>query len=169
VKLPPVRNAAFGIARGVGICVHNARNPSHQEWDEFLAMSFAVRDAIEGDAANFKQLIFTDGGGPNAAQRTASKGVAKGGKNSHKIKVALVSRSVVARGIVTAYRWLGFPLRSFTPEQLSEAFAFLAVSDAVAMDICAAVEELSATIDGPVRSAAWVEAYRTKLKRATAS
>ncbi len=160
-----MKNAAFTLVHKVGICVHNARNPNKQEWDEYLAMSLAVKDAMGGDAANFKQLIFTDGGGPNAAQRTASTEIAKGGKNSHKIKVALVSRSVIARGIVTAYRWLGFPLRAFTPEQLAEAFAFLAVPDAVAMDICAAVEELSATIDGPVRSAAWVAAYRSKLRR----
>lgn len=164
-----MRNAAFKLVHKVGICVHNARNPNKQEWDEYLAMSRAVKDAMGGDAANFKQLIFTDGGGPNAAQRMASTEVAKGGKNAHKIKVALVSRSVVARGIVTAYRWLGFPLRAFSPEQLAEAFAFIAVPDAVAMDLCAAVEELCATIDGPVRSAAWVDAYRTKLGRAAAS
>jgi len=149
--------------------VHNARNPSKQEWDEYLAVSQSVKDAAGEDFANFKQLIFTDGGGPNAAQRTASTEIAEGVKGAEKIKVAAVSRSIVARGIVTAFRWLGFPLRSFTPEQLVEAFAFIAVSDAEAVDICLAVGELCATIHGPVRSASWVEAYRAKLGGATAS
>jgi hypothetical protein len=164
-----VRNAAFKLVHNVGICVHNARNPSKQEWDEYLAVSQSVKDVAGEDVSNFKQLIFTDGGGPNSAQRTASTDLAKGVKSAEKIKVAVVSRSIVARGIVTAFRWLGFPLRSFTPEQLAAAFAFIAVSDAEAMDICAAVEELCATIHGPVRSASWVEAYRAKLDRATAS
>jgi hypothetical protein len=159
-----MKNAAFKLLHNVGICVHNARNPSKQEWDVYLEMSMAIRDAAGGDLASFKQLVFTDGGGPNAAQRSASSDIAKGLKNADKLKVAVVSRSMVARGIVTAFRWAGLPLRSFAPEQLAQAFAFLAVSDAEAMDLCAAVEALCATIDGPVRSASWVAAYRAKLE-----
>jgi hypothetical protein len=158
-----MKNAAFALLHNVGICVHNARNPNKQEWDSYLAMSLAMKEAAGSDLAGFKQLIFSDGGGPNAPQRTASSDLARGVKGADQLKVAVVSRSLVVRGIVTTFRWAGLPLRSFTPEQLREAFTFLAVSDAEAMDLCAAVEELCATIDGPVRSAAWVEAYRAKL------
>ena len=102
-------------------------------------------------------------GGPGMAQRTASSSLAKGRKDVDKLKVAVVSRSIVVRGIVTWFRWAGLPLRSFAPEQLAQAFAFLAISDAEAMDLCIAVEELCATMNGPVRSASWVAAYRAKL------
>lgn len=158
-----MKNAVFKLVHNVGICVHNARNPNKQEWDAYLEMSAAMRDAAAGDFASFKQIVFTDGGGPSMAQRTASSSLAKGRKDVDKLKVAVVSRSIVVRGIVTWFRWVGLPLRSFAPEQLAQAFAFLAISDAEAMDLCIAVEELCATMNGPVRSASWVAAYRAKL------
>lgn len=158
-----MKNAAFALLHNVGICVHNARNPNSQEWDSYLAMSLAMKEAAGDDLASFKQLVFSDGGGPNAAQRNASSALAKGVKAADQLKVAVVSRSMVVRGIVTTFRWAGLPLRSFAPEELAKAFAFLAVSDAETMDLCAAVEELCATMNGPVRSAAWVAAYRAKL------
>ena len=159
----PVKNAAFRLLGDVGLVVHNARNPNREEWDAYLAMSLAATAVVGGDLARFRQIVFTDGGGPNLAQRRASADLAKGYKNGNKVKVAVVSRSVVARGIVTAFRWLGLPLRSFDPDQLAEAFAFLAVSSAEAVAICAAVEELCATVDGSIRSAARVSAYRIAI------
>jgi hypothetical protein len=158
-----MKNAASRLVHNVGLVVHNARNPNREEWDEYLAVSLAGREAVGGDLARFKQLVFTDGGGPNGAQRKASADVARGQKNSEKLKVAVVSRSVVARGIVTAFRWVGLPLRSFTPDQLEEAFEFLALSRDEAVNVCVAVEELCSLVDGPVRSASRVEAYRLKL------
>jgi hypothetical protein len=158
-----VKNAAFKLVHNVGVCVHNLRNPSKEEWDSYLEMSRAVRRAAGDDLSNFKQLVFTDGGGPNVAQRKASTDIAAGARNSEALKVAVVSRSLVARGLVTAFRWLGFPLRSFAPEELEETFAFLEVSRAEALDICLAVEELCAVVGGPIRSASRVEAFRIKL------
>ena len=158
-----MKNAAFKLVHNVGICVHNARNPNKEEWDSYLEMSLAIKNAAGDDFSRFRQLVFSDGGGPNAAQRAASADLAKGVKGADKLKVGVVSRSMVVRGIVTTFRWAGFPLRSFAPEQLAQAFSFLAVSNAEAMDLCVAVEELCATIDGPVRSASWVAAYRAKL------
>lgn len=158
-----MKNAASRLIHNVGIVVHNARNPNREEWDEYLAVSLAGNVAVGHDLAKFRQLVFTDGGGPNAAQRKASADLAKGRENGDKVKVAVVSRSVVARGIVTAFRWLGFPLRSFAPDQLAEAFEFLALSPAEVVDICAAVEELCAMVDGPVRSASRIPSHRIKL------
>lgn len=148
--------------------MHNARNPNRQEWDAFLAMSRAAGEAVGGDLGKFRQIVFTDGGGPNNAQRKASADLARELANGDKVRVAVVSRSIVARGIVTAFRWLGLPLRSFQPEELAEAFAFLVVTDEEAVAICVAVEELCASIDGPIRSAAGVPAYRLKISRGAA-
>ena len=158
-----MKNAAYALLHDVVLAVHNVRNPNREEWDTYLEMMSSLREAFGGDCARFRQLIFTDGGAPNATQRKAVADIARGLKNIDKIKVVLVSRSVVARGIVTAFRWLGFPLRAFAPDELDEAFAFLAVSRAEAVDLCDAALELCATVDGPVRSASRVEAYRIKL------
>jgi hypothetical protein len=158
-----VKNAAFRLLRDVGLVVHNARNPNREEWDAYLAMSRAASEAVGGDLGKLRQIVFTDGGGPNNAQRRASADLAKEYRNGAKVRVAVVSRSIVARGIVTAFRWLGLPLRSFQPEELAEAFAFLVVTTAEAVAICEAVEELCASVDGPIRSAVGVPAYRLKL------
>jgi hypothetical protein len=68
-----------------------------------------------------------------------------------------------ARGLVTTFRWLGLPRRAFAPDELSAVFAFLAVSNAEARDLCAALADRGATIDGSVHSASRVEAYRATL------
>jgi hypothetical protein len=158
-----VKNAAYRLTHDVVLAVHNVRNPNREEWDAYLEMMSSVKEAFGGDCARFRQLIFTDGGAPNAAQRKAVVDIARGLTNVDQIRVVIISRSVVARGIVTAFRWLGFPLRSFAPDELDEAFAFLAVSKAEAVDLCDAAMELCATVDGPVRSASRIEAYRIKL------
>jgi hypothetical protein len=161
--IAPVKNSASKLVHNVGICIHNLRNPNKEEWDAFLAVTMAGRRAAGDDLSSFKQLVFTDGGGPNAAQRKAATDIVRDAKNGVELKIAVVSRSLVARGIVTAFRWLGFPLRSFAPDELEEAFAFLEVSKAEALDICLAVEELCSLVSGPIRSASRVEAYRIKL------
>lgn len=158
-----MKNAAYRLLHDVVIAVHNVRNPNREEWDEYLKIVASLRVAFDGDCARFRQLIFTDGGAPNAMQRKAVADLARGLENRDKIRVVIVSRSVIARGIVTAFRWLGFPLGSFAPDELDQAFAFLAVSKAEAADLCAAAVELCATVDGPVRSASRVEAYRATL------
>ena len=163
LPIPLVKNAAYRLLHGVVIAVHNARNPKREEWDIYLDMVRSLRVAFDGDCRKFKQLIFTDGGVPSAAQRKAVVDIATGLKDRDKVKVAIVSRSAVARGIVTAFRWIGFPLRSFAPNELAAAFAFLEVSKAETQDLCAAIADLCATIDGSVHSASRVEAYRATL------
>jgi hypothetical protein len=161
--IPVVKNAAYCYLHGVVIAVHNARDPRREEWDIYLAMVRRVKAALDGDCSKFKQLIFTDGGAPSAAQRHAVVSLSRGTRNADKLRVAIVSRSAVARGIVTAFRWLGFPLRSFAPDELAAMFAFLEISNAEARDLCGAIAELCASIDGSVHSASRIEAYRAAL------
>ncbi len=158
-----MKNASYKLVHGVVLAVNNMRNPNREEWDAYLEMVLAVKEELGGDCTKFRQLIFSDGGGPNAAQRKSVAALGRGLKDVDKIRVAIISRSVVARGIITAFRWLGFPLRSFAPDELDEAFAFFEVSKDEAVDLCDAVLEICATVDGPIRSASRVEAYRLKL------
>jgi hypothetical protein len=158
-----VKNAAYRLLHGVIIAVHNARDPNREEWDVYLDLVASLKVAFDGDCARFRQLIFTDGGIPSSVQRKAVVNLARGLQNHGKVRVVIVSRSAVARGVVTAFRWLGFPLRSCAPDELDEACAFLGISPAQALDICDATLELCATVDGPIRSASRVEEYRSKL------
>ena len=158
-----MKNAAFQLVRGVGIAVHNATNPNKEEWDDYLAMSGAGMKAV-GDLSRFKQLVFTDGGGPNAAQRKASVEIGKPYGDTNDIRVAVVSSSMAVRGIVTAFNWIGAPLRSYGAHQVGDAFAYLGIKGDDAVAICDAVEKLSAQVEGTVRSAAGVADYRRSLR-----
>ncbi len=158
-----MKNTAYRLVHEVIIAVHNARDPRREEWDVYLDMVSSLKVAFNGDCSRFRQLIFTDGGIPSTAQRKAVLDIAKGLENHGKVRVVLVSRSAVARGVVTAFRWIGFPMLSCAPDELDRAYAFLGVSPAQARDICDAILELCAAVDGPIRSASRVEAYRAKL------
>lgn len=158
-----MKNTASRVLNGVVLVVHNTRVPDRKEWDEYLTAVATARDGMGRDFASFRQLVITDGGVPSSAQRKAFAEIVRAGENVDKLKVAIVSRNFSVRGIATALRWMGFPVRSFDPEQLAEAFACLAVSSSDAIALCTAIEELCATINGSVRSAARISAYRRKL------
>lgn len=159
-----MKNAASRLLHGVVVLVHNSREPNRQEWDEYLEAVVTARNAVGCDLARFRQIVFTDGGGPNPAQRKALAEILENVTNVEQLKVAIVSRNFAARGIATAFRWLGFPVRAFDPDQLVEAFASLAISSAEELAICAAAEELCTLVDGTVRSAAKLPAHRLKVR-----
>lgn len=159
-----MKNAASRLLHGVVLLVHNTREPNRKEWDEYLEAVVTARDAVGSDLARFRQIVFTDGGGPNPAQRKILAEILADVTNVEQLKVAIVSRNFAARGIATAFRWLGFPVCAFDPDQLGEAFASLSISSAEEAAICAAVEELCTTVDGTIRSAAKLSAHRLKIR-----
>lgn len=110
---------------GVAICLHSLRNPLPEEWQAYLAVVADMRVAAGGDLSSFRQIVFADGGGPSVIERRAFSDITAKAKSCGELRVAIVSRSLAVRGIITAFRWLGVPLRSFAPDELEEAFAFL--------------------------------------------
>lgn len=158
-----MKNVAYRLVHEVIVTVHNTRNPRREEWDVYLDMVSGLKVAFNGDCARFRQLVFTDGGIPSSAQRKTLVDIARGLENHSKVKVVLVSRSTIARTVITAFRWLGFPMLSCAPDELDRACAFLGLTPAQARDIFDATLELCAEVDGPIRSASRVEAYRAKL------
>jgi hypothetical protein len=92
-------------------------SPSDAEWDEYVV---AVK-SVDGDRR--RALVVTDGGGPSASQRKKLY-EAVGPKQQ---PTAIVTGSVVARGISTAMSWFNPALRVFSPHQLKEALAHLGV------------------------------------------
>lgn len=157
-----MRNTSYECVHNIAVVVHSARNPRPEEWDGGLAMLAALRSAAGAHFSGFKILVFTDGGAPNAMQRKALADLTRA-QNREVLRVVVISRSMVARGAITALRWLGFPSRPFAPDQLEEAFAFLQVSRAEARDICLVVEKLCTIVGDSIRSASRVESYRNKL------
>jgi hypothetical protein len=94
-------------------------DPSGAEWSAYL--SALHRHGIERTS----HLVFTDGGGPNAAQRRYLEKVLAG----RQVPVAVVSGNVTVRAVVTVLSWFNRRTRAFprTDAGLRDALAYLEV------------------------------------------
>lgn len=99
------------------VLVHNDEAPTDAEWDTYAATLHALyaKQGIE------RILVFGDGPGPNARQRQKLHY-----KGATPVQTAVVTHSVIARGIVTALRWF-FEIRAFAPAEMDEAFEYLRI------------------------------------------
>lgn len=99
------------------VCLHQVAAPSASEWGEFCSNLERVQLA-EG---RFRHLVLSDGGGPTSVQR---KQALQTGKYDNQ-RLAIVSGSVVLRGIGTAMSWFGADTRVWTPANIGEALTWL--------------------------------------------
>src|SRR5262245_61160671 len=104
---------------GTLVVVHGVLHPSDADWDVYL-------DALRNLDHITAQLIVTDGGSPNSAQRRASLDVAAGRQVPPS---AVVTPSLLARGVVSALAWfMKDRIRAFAPDEFEEACAFIGAS-----------------------------------------
>jgi hypothetical protein len=119
-----MKQMAFTIAEldaSTVICVvvHSAKAPSEDEWEEYMR---AVRQN-EQNLPRVRTIVFTDGGGPNSAQRKAINDFLRG----RQTPVVLASTSPVVRGITTALSWFNPLVKSVAPDDLEGALRHLGV------------------------------------------
>lgn len=112
----------------VAIAVHDHVPPTDEEWDRWL-------NAYEG-RNEARALIESNAGvGPNARQRKILAERSQG----KDVRAAILTGSLVVRGIVTAVAWLGIPQRAFPPDHFRQAGEFLGLTSE---ELTQAVEEL---------------------------
>lgn len=108
----------------VHIVVCGSEEPSKDEWHAYLQQFLAAtKDGKEVE--HVRTLVFSDGGGPNSAQRKSAADILKG----RAIPVAIVSHNPVMRGVVTALSWFNPKVRAFAPEALGAAMKYLEIAD----------------------------------------
>jgi hypothetical protein len=119
-----MKNIAYKIIGNVNVAVHGESSPSDAEWKEYTE---AVRVELEKglDPAAMRTLVFSDGGGPSAAQRKRINDIL----NGRTTPVALVSSSGMMRGVVTALQWFNPEMRTFSPDEVVDALKFLKVPE----------------------------------------
>jgi len=103
------------------LAVISQSGPTDDEWARYL------RDVKELPVEGLRGawgLILSEGGGPNGPQRKALAEV----KTISRIPTAVVTGSMLARGLVMATSWLGKEIRAFAPQHLTRAFDYLAVA-----------------------------------------
>ncbi|HMI88779.1 MAG TPA: hypothetical protein VK550_32090 [Polyangiaceae bacterium] len=129
------------VLQGVG-------RPTDAEVDQHVYEALGMAGSVRA------VLVVTEGreaAGPDARQRQK---LARAGLL--RIPTAVVTESMLARGVMTAVSWLGGPIKGFAPDHLSTALDFLKVSTPVRARIPAQLEALRAELHGkpPVRSSA---------------
>ena len=140
-------NIVYARAWRVAVMVAGRESPSDAEWDRYI-------DFLEGmqtPGPFARTLAVTAGGAPSSAQRIRLQGrIGEARKGS---KLALVTDSTFARGILNSWSLLRPGYRAFAPDKLAEALRFLDVSLAQALDLEALVLQLQAELSLPADEA----------------
>jgi hypothetical protein len=100
------------------VVVHGKETPTDEEWNAFLAIG------LKYVAANpMRLLVVTDGGAPSAKQRKRVAEVLVSRPETDRI--AIVTASMIARGVVTALSWFNPVQKTFAPNHLDDALEYL--------------------------------------------
>jgi len=138
--MPTGRTMAYARHRDYAVLVHSPRAPSDAEWDAYLGRADEWLLELHGI------LVVSDGGGPTSSQRRALKKLLAE-KARHNASFALISPSLLARGIVLAINLFDPNIRAFRPEDVDQAFNFLRVPTAERQELLALAKRLREEID----------------------
>lgn len=98
--------------------------PSESEWLDYARALEELVRPLRAAARPLKVLVFADEAGPNAKQRAAIADTLHGLHT----RTAVLSNSVIARNLITAFGWLNFSIKGFAPTNLAGAAHFLELS-----------------------------------------
>jgi hypothetical protein len=136
-----IKTSVARLVDNVVVVVHTSLPPSNEEWNSYMQTVVAAGRAHSGDLMRCRQLVMTDGGGPNSAQRAAAQKTAAQ-VNGEAMPVAVVSSSTLVRGIVTAFNWFNMNMKVFSPVDVRAAFDFLRVKESTVQAIWAALDSI---------------------------
>lgn len=122
------------LVEDVVVVVYTSFSPSDDEWNDYIDTLVAAANAHGGDLSRCRQLMMTDGGGPNSVQRAHAQRTLAA-VNGEAMPVAVVSSSPAVRGIVTAFNWMNMNIRMFHPTEVAAAFDFLRAGEATQASI----------------------------------
>lgn len=155
-----MREMACELVGDIVLCIHTTVAPDDAGWQTYVDACLAAAALHAGDFAKVRQLVFTDGGGPNGAQRQRVVDAVDPLRNSKEGRVAVVSSSVAVRGIVTVFNWFNFSVRAFAPTKLGEAIGFLGITNTEAERVRQAADRMCTTLNGgPPKSLTSLLAY----------
>jgi hypothetical protein len=106
--------------------LHTAINPPLDEWAVVLPKLSEMRDALQAPVERIRQLVISDGGAPNALQRTM---VPKEFASAPLAVITPVAANPIKRGIITALSWTNPAIRLYGPRDFLKALDFLELSE----------------------------------------
>src|SRR5262245_9124536 len=103
------------------IVVHTAEAPSDDEWNAYIQDLERTISEVTGT------IVITSGGGPNSSQRRAVNALmAREGRKQY--RGAVVTESLLVRGIVKALSLFNPGIRVFRPDALDPALAHVGLA-----------------------------------------
>jgi hypothetical protein len=96
------------------VAVHSTDAPTDAEWNHWIAL-------LTERAGRDRRILVETRSGPTATQRKALASATK----DQDLRFAVLTDSVVVRGIITALAWLGVQHRAFAMDQHRQAAAYL--------------------------------------------
>ena len=118
----PRRQVAIELATPrVAVAVFGDKSPSDFEWQDYMSKLTQL------GSGGHRTLVLTRGGGPSVLQREQ---LAELMDRQRDVKVAVLTDSVFARGIVTALRWFRRDANAaFDPRELEAALDYLELDE----------------------------------------
>jgi hypothetical protein len=137
------RTILFREVRGCLVLVHGRDAPSEPEWSTYVETVRLYAERVRMP----RFLIVTEGGAPSPAQRSTINKMA--GPRYREGKVAVITSSTFARGIVMAMRLVRRNVQAFAPDDMNEALRHLDVAPSDVSEINGAVTALRSELSGP--------------------
>lgn len=109
--------------------LHSSVNPGDEEWDRACSQIAAWRRAHGGDVTRLRQFIVSDGGAPNARQRSRSSHEVQAGQPTKIAVVTTVLTNPLKRGVATALTWVNPSIRFYEPSRVAEALQYLDLAE----------------------------------------
>lgn len=113
----PTMAYSFLLKQSLFLVMHTKDNPTDEEWAAYLEFT-------KKNLQNLKRnLILTEGGGPNTMQRGTLNDLLEA--QDFKPKISIVTLSRLVRGIVTALSWFNPNIKAFSTIQIPAALEYL--------------------------------------------
>lgn len=129
------KTLAYGKTGNCLVFVAGDNDYAEQEWAEYIRF---VRKALGTDLIR-RALVIAGDAVPTARQRQQLNELLSSVED---IRVAVLSGSVVGRGIVTALSWFNSGYRAFPPYALDEALRYLEFQGTMVNDVKQIVDRL---------------------------
>jgi hypothetical protein len=121
---------SWTLHQDIMIVVQSPGLPSSADWSEY------IQDARGASFTGV--LVIGEDNKLGPTQRADVEDLLK----RHNARNAVVTSSTITRGVLTALRWFGLPIKAFLPSDLDGALKFLAVPQAQHNDVLATLEKL---------------------------
>jgi hypothetical protein len=114
-----MKTLSFAQVRDCLILVCTAASPAASEWDEYLEFMRVYTRSTQAP----RVVVVTQGWVPDPRQRQTLEQV--NGSSYDRAKIAVVTSSTFARGVIAAIQRMHPTYKVFAPEAIDEAFVYI--------------------------------------------